>query len=158
MEAFYRAQETALEQTMQARRDWEHATEQTRHLAVAADSELRRRHPDQRFEPLRSAEPVVTDHERDQLALAQGAESYETPEWITRLAAERRAVRERLDERKGVRVPSQDPDYEDQGEAWPAWTARDRDAILQPPGPQMQPAPAIAQRAAQECLKREAAS
>ena len=158
MEAFYRAQETELEQTMEARRDWEHATEQTRHLAVAADSELRRRHPDQRFEPLRSAEPVVTDHERDQLALTPGAESYETPEWITRLAAERRAVRERLDERKGVRVPSQDPDYEDQGEAWPAWAARDRDAILQPPRPQMQPAPAIAERAAHAHLKREAAS
>jgi hypothetical protein len=157
MEAFYRAQETELEQTMEARRDWEHATEQTRHLAVAADSELRRRHPDQRFEPLRSAEPAVTDHERGQLALTPGAESYETPEWVLRLATERRAVRERLDERKGVRVPSQDPDYEDQGEAWPAWAARDCDAILQPPKPQMQPAPAIAERAAQEYLKREAA-
>ena len=158
MEAFYRAQETELAQTMEARRDWEHATEQTRHLAIAADSELRRRNPDERFEPLRSGEPVVTDKERDQLTLTSGAESYETPEWITRLAAERRAVRERLDERKGVRVPSQDPDYEDQGEAWPAWTARDRDAILQPPRPQMQPAPAIAERNSQAHLKREAAS
>ena len=156
MEAFYRAQETELERTMEARRDWEHATEQTRHLAVAADSELRRRHPDQRFEPLRSEEPVVTDQERDQLTLTPDAESYETPEWITQLAAERRAVRERLDERKDVRVPSQDPDYEDQGEAWPAWADRDRDAILQPPRPQMQP-PAVAERAAQAYLKREAA-
>ena len=119
MEGFYREQESELEQTMEARREWEHATEQTRHLAVAADSELRRRHPGQRFEPLRSAEPVVTDEEREQLVLSPGAESYQTPEWITRLAAERRAVRERLDERKAVRVPSEDPDYEDEGEAWP---------------------------------------
>ena len=52
-------------------------------------AELRRRHPGQRFEPLRSAEPVVTDEEREQLVLAPGAESYQTPEWITRLAAER---------------------------------------------------------------------
>jgi len=99
----------------------------------------------------------VTDQERDQLALAPGAESYETPEWITRLAGERRAVRERLDERKGVRVPSQDPAYEDQGEAWPAWADRDRDAILQPPKPQMQPAPAVAERAAQAYPERAAA-
>ena len=157
MESFYREQETELEQTMAARREWEQATEQTRHLAVAADSELRRRHPGQRFEPLRSEEPVVTEQERDQLELAPGAESYETPEWITRLADERRAVRERLDERKGVRVPSADPDYEDEGEAWPSWAERDRDAILQPPRPQMQPAPAVAERAAQADSEREAA-
>jgi hypothetical protein len=156
MEGFYRAQECELDQTMEARRDWEHATEHARHLAVAADSELRRRHPGQRFEPLRSEEPMVTEEERQQLDLAPGAESYQAPEWITRLAAERRAVRERLDERKGVRVPSQDPDYQDEGEAWPAWADRDRDAILQPPRPQMQPAPAVAQRALQEHSEREA--
>jgi hypothetical protein len=157
MEAFYRAQETELEQTMEARRDWEHATEQSRHLAVAADSELRRRHPGQRFEPLRSEEPVVTDQEREQLTLTPGAESYETPEWITQLADGRRAVRERLDERKGVRVPSQDPDYDYEGEAWPTWAERERDAILQPPKPQMRPAPAVAERAAQAYGEREAA-
>jgi hypothetical protein len=84
MEGFYRAQESELDQTMEARRDWEHATEQSRHLAVAADSELRRRHPGQRFEPLRSEEPVVTEDERAQLNLTPGAESYQAPEWITR--------------------------------------------------------------------------
>src|SRR5690242_3805151 len=146
MEAFYRAQETELEQTMEARRDWEHATERTRRLAVAADAEIRRRHPERNLEPLRSAEPVVTKHEREQLALTPGEESYEPPEWITRLAAERRAVRERLDERKAVRIPSEDPDYEYEGEAWPAWTDRDRDAIFQPPRPHMQPTPAVAER------------
>ena len=157
MEGFYRAQESELEQTMEARREWEQATEQTRHLAVAADSELRRRHPRQRFEPLRSDDPVVAEEEREQLDLAPGAESYETPEWITRLAGERRAVRERLDERKAVRVPSEDPDYEDEGEAWPSWAERNRDAILQPPKPQMQPAPAVAERAAQAEPERQAA-
>ena len=157
MESFYRGQETELGQTMAARREWEHATEQTRHLAVAADSELRRRHPGQRFEPLRSEEPVVADEEREQLDLVPGAESYETPEWITRLAGERRAVRERLDERKAVRVPSEDPDYEDEGEAWPAWAERDRDAILRPPKPEMQPAPAVAERAAKAHPERQAA-
>jgi hypothetical protein len=140
MEAFYREQGSELGQTMGARRDWERATEQSRRLAVAADSELRRRRPGQRFEPLRSAESVVTDEEREQLILTPGASSYETPEWIARLAAERRAVRDRLEEWQGVRVPSEDPDYGYEGLAWPAWALRDRDAILQPPKPEMRPA------------------
>jgi hypothetical protein len=154
MEAFYRKQESELELTMQTRREWERATEQPRRMAVAADAELRRRHPGQRFEPLRPAEPLVSEEEREQLVLAPGAESYQTPEWITRLAAERTAVRERLDERKGVRIPSADPDYEDQGEAWPSWKERDRDAILQPPKPEMRPAPALLERAADRQLER----
>jgi len=146
MRAFYREQESELAATMEIRRDWERATEPTRRLALAADTELRRRHPAQRLEPLRSAEPEVSDKEREQLVLEWGAGDYQTPEWISKLAAERRAVGERLDERKGVRVPSEDPDLEDLGEAWPAWTERDRDAILQPPRPEMRPAQAVAQR------------
>ncbi|MGH3304995.1 MAG: hypothetical protein ACRDOK_25665, partial [Streptosporangiaceae bacterium] len=146
MERLYREHESELEQTMEVRREWERATEQTRRLAVAADAELRRRHPGQRFEPLRSAEPLVTEDERNQLELAPGAEHYETPAWITRLAAERRTVRGRLDERKAVRVPSADPKYEPEGEAWPEWIERDRDAILQPPKPEMRPTPGVLQR------------
>jgi len=87
------------------------------------------------------------------LVLSQGAESYRTPEWITQLAAERRAVRERLDERRTVRVPSEDPDYEDEGVA-PAWVGRDREAILQPPKPEMRPAFAVAERLAELQLER----
>ena len=115
MESFYREQESELEQTMEVRRAWERATEPARRLAIAADSELRRRHPGQRFEPLRSAEPMVTDEQREQLVLSQGAVSYRTPEWITQLAAERRAVRERLDERRAVRVPSAEPGLRGRG-------------------------------------------
>ena len=33
--------------------------------AVAANAELRRRHPDQKMEPLRSAEPALSDTERE---------------------------------------------------------------------------------------------
>ena len=96
----------------------------------------------------------MTDEERQQLDLTLGAESYETPEWITRLADERRAVRERLDARKGLRVPSEDPDYQDEGEAWPSWAERDRDAILQPPKLQMQHAPVVAEKALQPYSER----
>jgi hypothetical protein len=41
---------------MADRADWERATRRQRQLAVAADAELRRRHPDQRWAALRSAE------------------------------------------------------------------------------------------------------
>ncbi len=155
MESFYREHEGELEQNMEARREWEQATEATRRLAVAADAELRRRHPETRLEPLRSAEPVVSEEERTQLVLAPGTESYQTPDWISRLAAERRAVRERLDERKAVLVPAAEPDHGYEGEAWPAWVQRKRDAILQPPRPEMKPAPAIAERAAEYEAERE---
>jgi len=42
---------------MADRADWEHATRHQRHLAVAADAELRRRHPGRHYPPQRSAEP-----------------------------------------------------------------------------------------------------
>ena len=67
METFYCKQETELDQTMHARQDWDQATEPTRRLAIAADAEWRRRHPGQPLDPLRSAEPVVTPAEHDQL-------------------------------------------------------------------------------------------
>jgi hypothetical protein len=156
MERVYREREAELELTMEARREWELATERSRHQAVAADSELRRRHPGQRFEPLRSAEPVVTQEESDEVVLAPSEEPYETPEWITRLAAERRAVREKLEERQGVRVPSEDPDAQDEGEAWPTWFRRDRDAILQPPKPEMTPSPRVVELANQRAAERAA--
>ena len=62
----YQQREHTLAQAMADRQDWEHATAASRHLAIAADAELRRRHPGQKIEPLRSAEPApVTDTERD---------------------------------------------------------------------------------------------
>ena len=51
----YRQRETVFAATMADRADWDAATRAQRHLAVAADAELRRRHPDQHFP--RSARP-----------------------------------------------------------------------------------------------------
>jgi hypothetical protein len=158
MERVYREREAELAETMEARQEWECATERTRHLAVAADSELRRRHPGQKLEPLRSAEAVVTEEESAELVLTPGEVEYTTPEWITRLAAERRAVREKLEERQGVRVPSEDPDAQDEGEAWPTWFRRDRDAILQPPRPEMKPSPRVVELANERAAQRAQAT
>src|SRR6478672_1276695 len=57
LERAYRQRETVFAQTMADRADWDKATRAQRQLAVAADAELRRRHPGQYFAPLRSAEP-----------------------------------------------------------------------------------------------------
>ena len=149
MEQFYRQQEAELDQTMAVRRQWDQATEQNRRLAVAADAELRRRHPGQRIEPLRSAEPALTDAERTQLDLTPDGEAYQTPDWIKTLAAERRAVRVRLAERDNTHVPDRHPDSSRDTLAWPANAGWNRGAILQPPKPQIRPAPGVAQRAAQ---------
>ena len=56
----YRQQGSIFAQTMDDRQEWERATAGSRHLAIVADAELRRRHPDpgQQIEPLRSAEPA----------------------------------------------------------------------------------------------------
>jgi hypothetical protein len=58
MRDYYRQQAQALTLTMADRQEWEQATAGSRRLAIAADAELRRRHPHQKIEPLRSAEPV----------------------------------------------------------------------------------------------------
>jgi hypothetical protein len=86
--------------------------------------------------------------ERGQLILEPGSETYQAPEWITQLAAERRAVAGRMDERQAILIPGEDPDYVPLGLAWPTWAERDRDAILQPPKPEMRPSPLVLQRAA----------
>ena len=57
LEEAYRQRETVFAAVMTDRTEWEAATRQQRQLAVAADAELRRRHPGQYFAPLRSAEP-----------------------------------------------------------------------------------------------------
>ena len=74
----YREREAIFARTMADRADWEQATRRQRRLAVAADAELRRRHPGQRFALLRSAEPdPATQAERDELTMTAGEETKE---------------------------------------------------------------------------------
>ena len=146
MHDVYQEREEIFTGTMEDRRAWERATAEQRHLAVAADAELRRRHPDQRLQPLRSAEPEpVTEAEHGELAFTAGEEVRDMGQWIKDLAAERQAFADRLAERQNVRIPSEDPDYGDLGRAFPDWHEPDRDAILQPPKPEIRPAPQVLQ-------------
>jgi len=146
----YQRRERALAQAMADREDWDHATVSARRLAIAADAELRRRHPRQRIEPLRSREPApagATEHEQPDPA--PDGKRTETAAWIRDLAIQREAFRAEIDEHRGLMAPGQDPVRGDLGETLPAWRASDRDAILQPPKPEITPSARILQLAAE---------
>jgi conjugative relaxase-like TrwC/TraI family protein len=154
----YREQETVFAQTLADRQEWEHATERSRRLAIAADAELRRRHPDLKIKPVQSAEPVpVSDTDREKLTLAPDQEIGEMAAWVRGLVAQQQAFREKFEERQGLMVPSEDPDWGDLGEAFPAWQTAGWDAILQPPKPQIMPAAKILQLVQERDIELEAA-
>ena len=147
LERTYREREAVFAQTMADRADWETATRAQRQLAVAADAELRRRHPGQHFAPLRSAEPQpVTDAQRDELTLTPDQPPGEIDQWIKDLAAGHRTFADRLADRQSQMIPSEDPDYGDLGPAFPAWTGPGREPILRPPRPEIPPSPRILER------------
>ena len=154
----YRQRETVFAATMADRADWDAATRAQRHLAVAADAELRRRHPGQHFPPLRSAEPEpATESQRAELTLTAEEPPGEMGQWITDLAAAHRTFAERLADLQSLRIPSPDPEYGDLGQAFLPWPRPGRDAILQPPKPEIRPSPQVLERAADRDADWEAA-
>jgi AAA domain len=154
----YRDRENIFAAVMDDRAEWDKATTQQRHLALAADAELRRRHPGQRFESLRSAEPEpVTETQREDLTLTPDKQIKEMGQWIKDLAAERSTFANRLAERQSTTIPSEDPDYGDLGQAFPAWPTPGKDAILQPPKPQILPSAQVLERVSARVADREAA-
>src|SRR6266566_4252841 len=86
------------EHLMEDRKEWERRTAGPRHLAVQADSELRRRHPGEYIEPLASAEPEAAP---DQLPEVAGAE--DRARHAEAVAGQRAAFRQKLEERLGLR-------------------------------------------------------
>ena len=158
LERAYRQRETVFAQTMADRADWDTATRAQRQLAVAADAELRRRHPGQYFSPLRSAEPEpATQTQRDELTLTPDEPPGEIDQWISDLAAGHRTFAGQLADRQSQTVPSEDPGYGDLGPAFPAWTSPRREPILQPPKPEIPPSPRILERAMDRDADWEAA-
>jgi hypothetical protein len=154
----YRQRETVFAATMADRADWDAATRAQRHLAVAADAELRRRHPGQHHPSLRSAEPErATETRRPEFTVTAAEPPGQLGQWIRDLAAAHRTFAERLADRQSLTIPSQDPDYGDPGQAFPPWPARDKDAILQPPKPEIRPSPQVLERAADRDTDWEAA-
>ena len=154
----YAEREATFAAVMADRADWDAATRHQRHLAVAADAELRRRHPARHYPPLRSAEPPpATQAQRDELTLTAGEPIQEVGQWIKDLTAQRHAFAERLADRQSLMIPAEDPDYGDLGQAFPPWPAPARTAILQPPKPEIEPSERILERALDPDLDLEAA-
>ena len=155
----YHERETVFATVMADRADWEQATRQQRQLAVAADAELRRRHPEQRFAPLHSAEPDhATQAQHDELVMTAGEGTKEMGQWIKDLAARHHTFADKLAERQSMTIPSEDPDYADLGQAFPPWTGRGKDAILQPPKPEIRPSGRVLERATDRDRNVEAAN
>jgi conjugative relaxase-like TrwC/TraI family protein len=147
LEQGYQQREMVFAAVMADRADWDKATRAQRQLAVAADAELRRRHPGQHFPPLRSAElEPVTQAVRDELTLTSDKLTDEMDQWTTDLAAGHRTFAAKLADRQSQMIPSEDPDHGDLGPAFPAWTGPGREPILRPPKPEIPPSPRIFER------------
>jgi conjugative relaxase-like TrwC/TraI family protein len=154
----YRQRETVFAAVMADREDWDRATRHQRQLAIAADAELRRRHPQQRYQPLRSAEPeLATPGQRAELTLTPGQPPADIGQWIDDLTVRHQAFAAQLADRQSLMVPCEDPDYGDLGQAFPIWTGPGKDAILQPPKPEIAPSPLVLERAMDRDADLEAA-
>jgi conjugative relaxase-like TrwC/TraI family protein len=146
----YQQREHTFAQAMADRQDWEHVTAASRHLAITADAELRRRHPGHTTQPLRSAEPAVDpDTERD-------GKPAETATRIRDLAAQHQAFREKPGHRQRRMTPREDPDWATLGDTLPSWWAPRPGAILRPPKPEITPSAKILQLAAEHDIEPEA--
>src|SRR4029077_12098611 len=120
LEQAYRQRETVFAQARAARAAWDPAPRAQRQLAVAADAELRRRHPGQYFAPLRSAEPEPAPAtQRNDLTLTLGQSPGGIDQWIKDLTAGHRTFAGKLADRQSQAVPSEDPDHADLGPAFP---------------------------------------
>ncbi len=94
MRDHYQQQQQVFAQVMTDREEWEQVTAGSRRLAIAADAELRRRHPYQKIEPLHSAEPTPTDdNEREQLGSGLDSMLAEPADRIRVLGPERQTFR-----------------------------------------------------------------
>jgi hypothetical protein len=115
----YRQREEVFAATMADRADWDGATVQQRQLSVAADAELRRRHRDQHYPPLRSAEPELAARVQNEELTITAREQTLEDQSIKDLGAAHRTFADRLADRQSLTIPSEDLDYGDLGQAFP---------------------------------------
>jgi hypothetical protein len=145
---------------MANRQEWEHATAGPRSLAIAADAELRRRHPHQKIEPLRSGEPAaVSDTGREQLSPGPDEKLTERVTRIRDQTGQRLASRAEMDEHPGRMMPGEDPVWGGFGDAFPDSRTSGTNPILQAPRPEIIPSARLLQLAAEHDTEpdREAA-
>jgi len=153
----------------ETRRQWNAVTEPTRQVAIAADLELRRRHPGRQIPPLRPhpaeadriagpanlgpasnvdclPEPAEQEpsgqHEADaqrSLGLTIQAAHEQIPEQVLRISRNASTAQAKLDDLAHLPLPGTDSDDLSLGLAWPAVAGPERDAVLQPPRPHVVP-------------------
>jgi len=133
LEVLYQAHEKILDGAQADRETYEKFSAGPRGIAVRAQAEIQRRYPKMKIKPLESAEPWAPE------------EGLSRPGWLAELEQERAAFREELERRQGVEIPDEDPDVQGT-EAWPVWRAQ-KEAVLQPPAPEIRPAEKVLERA-----------
>jgi conjugative relaxase-like TrwC/TraI family protein len=148
MRDHYQQQGQALARAMADRQEWEQATADSRYLAIAADTELRHRHPDQKIEPLRSSEPaLLSGTEREQAHPAPGQEISQVQQELFRVT---------LQNRQALKVPTEDPGWSDLDTLFSVRRPLGQAAILQLPKPSIVPATRILPRFAEHDIEPEA--
>ncbi|MGB6456662.1 MAG: MobF family relaxase [Streptosporangiaceae bacterium] len=157
MATMYRSHEVTLAAVARDRQEWDAVTDQPRRLAVAADAQLRRRYPNQKLQPLRSAEPEqLGEAEVARLSLTPGADTYTTGEWIDGLTRQHDAFASKLAaaRKRSARftVPRHDEVYSANPLSAGAWS----EAILKAPKPDIRPFHSVVEHAPAE-RDREAA-
>ena len=159
MEAAYRERENVLAGVMDDRREWEQVTAGRRRLAVAADAELRRRHPGQELAPLRSAEPALPpEADNAGLNLAPDRDNPGADRWIAELGERRHAFALQLAERKRLAASPEDSGRRGDARYLSGWGGFSPDALLQPPRPEIRPSARVLERARERQAGMEAMS
>jgi ATP-dependent exoDNAse (exonuclease V) alpha subunit len=98
-------------------------------------------------EPLTMAERE--EHALEVLGLTLSYDQPELPLQVTEIAEYNRKRQAEIDERRTMRIPAEEPDEMDLGEAWNVLAERRRDAVIQPPKPPIPAADAVLERAAE---------
>jgi ATP-dependent Clp protease ATP-binding subunit ClpA len=83
------------------------------------------------------------------LGLTPGYDQPELPTQVIQIAEYNRKRQAEIDERRSMRIPAEEPDQMDLGEAWNVLAERRRDAVIQPPKPPIPAADAVLERAAE---------
>ena len=153
----YRERESVFAGVMADRADWEAATRdpappgRRRRRRTAAPASRAAVHPPSFGRTAsRHGRPARGPHPDRRTGPSQAGQ------WIKDLAAGRRTFAGRLADRQSQKVPSEDPDYGDLGQAFPSWTGPSKDAILQPPKPEIRPSARALERALDRDADREA--
>ena len=103
------------------------------------------REPD--TEPLTTAEGE--QRALEVLGLTPGYDQPELPIQVTEIAEYNHKRQDEIDERRTMRIPAEEHEEMDLGEAWNVLAERRRDAVIQPPKAPIPAAEAVTERAAE---------